>query len=302
MRSKKQLKKSLKECIVATPFVLPGLLLVIVFMICPIFFSLRISMSDYQIVQGTMSFVGLKNFISLLTDPQTRFFYAFRNNLLYAVVTIPFILFIGLLLAYLINNLTKGRLLFRIGFYLPVITSWVIVGLVFVYLFNSNQRGLINYILVDKLHILKNYVSWLQYEWTGNIAIWTMGIWKNIGWAMVIYLAALQGIHKDLYEAASIDGASGARKFFYITMPLVKPTTFFILVNMLIGSFNVFLQVMLLTQGQPSGKTSVLQYLLYDRAFNLFQFGEGAAIGILTGITVFILTMVLNRLLKLSER
>ena len=115
---------------------------------------------------------------------------------------------------------------------------------------------------------------------------------------MVIYLAALQGVSRDYYESAEIDGASRVVMFWRITLPLVRTTTFFILVNMLIGSFNVFLQVLLLTGGNPSGKTSSLQYMLYDKAFNLFEFGQGAAIGLITGLTVFILTLVMNRLTK----
>lgn len=118
---------------------------------------------------------------------------------------------------------------------------------------------------------------------------------------MVIYLAALQGLSREYYESAEIDGASQAKMFWRITLPLVKPTTFFILVNMLIGSFNVFLQVLQLTGGNPSGRTSTLQYMLYDKAFNLFEFGQGAAIGLITGLSVFILTLIMNRLTKQED-
>jgi len=283
------------ETAYALPFVVPGLILAAVFVLWPMVMSLRLAVSNYQIVQHTMTFTGLQNFVALFTDPQRRFWYAYRNNLLYAIATIPFILFFGLLFASLVNGLKRGRGFFRVAFYLPVITSWIIVGLVFQYLFNSNGRGFINYIMVDKLNILKSYVPWLLQEWTGNMAIWIMGIWKNVGWAMIIYLAALQGIAPDYYEAAVIDGASRARCFFQITLPLVKPTTFFILVNMLIGSFGVFLQVLLLTGGDPAGKTSSLQYMLYDKAFNQFQFGQGAAIGLITAVTIFVITMLCNR-------
>ncbi len=285
----------------AVPFVLPGLILAAVFVIYPMLMSLRLSVSEYQIVQGEYTFVGLDNFKELFSDPQHRLLYAYRNNILYALVTIPFILFFGLFLATLINNLKSGRTFFRLSLYLPVITPWVIVGLVFTYLFNSSDRGLINYILVDVLHLTDETIPWLLREWTGNIVIWLMGIWKNIGWAMIIYLAALQGIPRDYYESASIEGASGAAMFWKITLPLVKPTTFFILVNMLIGSFNVFLQVLLLTGGNPSGRTSSLQYMLYDKAFNLFEFGQGAAIGLITGASVFILTLIMNRLTKQED-
>jgi multiple sugar transport system permease protein len=285
----------------AMPFVLPGLLLVCIFVLYPMIFTLRIAFSEYQIVQGNITFTGLSNFIRILTDSGSRFWYALRNNLLYGIVTVPFIIFGGMLLAYLINNLKYGSTFFKVGLYLPVITSWVIVSLVFTYMFNNSDRGLINYILVNKLQFLHDYVPWLLREWTGNIAIWLMGIWKNTGWSMLIYLAALQGISKDLYEAASLDGAGTLGKFRYITMPCLRPTTFFVLVNMIIGSFNVFIQVMLLTGGGPNGRTTVLQYLLYDQAFNQFEFGSASAIGLLSAFIIVLITVFMNRLLSLDN-
>ncbi|MDF2941833.1 MAG: hypothetical protein K0S01_691 [Herbinix sp.] len=297
---KRMRKKNRKGVITAIPFIAPGLLLVCVFVLYPMFFTFRIAFSDYQIVKKEITWTGIDNFVKVFTAPSSSFWYAFRNNFLYAIITTPCIIFLGMFFAYLINNLRRGRTIFKVGFYLPVITSWVIVGLVFQYLFNSSNRGLINYVIVDVLHLTKDYIPWLLREWTGNAAIWIMGIWKNAGWAMLIYTAALQGISKELYEAASLDGASSWQRFKGIVVPMVKPTTYFVLVNMVIGSFNVFLQVMLLTSGKPNGTTSVLQYLLYDKAFNQFKFGEASAIGLITAITIIILTVILNRGLKLD--
>jgi multiple sugar transport system permease protein len=285
----------------AAPFVAPGLVLVCLFVLYPVLFTVRISLSEYKIVQGTIRFIGIRNFAAVLGGSSPRFWYALRNNLLYGAVTVPFIIMGGMIFAYLINNLSAGKTFFKVAFYLPVITSWVIVSLVFTYMFNNSSRGLINYILVDRLHILNNYVPWLLREWSGNAAIWLMGIWKNMGWSMLIYLAALQGIARELYEAASIDGANSTRKFISITMPGLRPTTFFVLVNMIIGSFNVFIQVMLLTGGGPNGRTSVLQYLLYDRAFNKFEFGEASAIGFTSTIIIVLITLILNRAFKLNN-
>lgn len=288
-----------KRWLTASPFVLPGLLLVIAFILYPMFFTIRISLSEYKIVQGKMTFIGLENFKRVLSSG-SKFWYAYRNNFLYAIVTVPCILFFGMLFAYLINNLYHGKDVFRVGFYLPVITSWVIVSLVFQYMFNNSSRGLINYVLVDVLHALDDYIPWLLREWSGNAAIWLMGIWKNTGWAMLIYLAALQGIPKERYEAASIDGAGIWNKFWRIIIPGLRPTTFYVMVNMIIGSFNVFIQVMMLTGGNPGGKTSSLQYLLYNKAFNQFEFGEASAIGIISAITIAIITLALNKNLKLN--
>ena len=147
-------RKGVRGWLTALPFILPGLILVAVFVLYPLLFTIRIALSNYQIVQGNITFIGLENFKKVLSGG-SRFWYAYRNNFLYALVTVPFILLGGMLFAYLINNLRRGQGVFRVGFYLPVITSWVIVSLVFQYMFNNSNRGLINYILVDALHVLK---------------------------------------------------------------------------------------------------------------------------------------------------
>lgn len=295
-----RLKKGAKQWRTAAPFILPGLILVTVFVLYPMVFTIRIALSDYQIVQGEITFVGLKNFISVLSSG-SKFWYALRNNLLYALVTVPVITLGGMFFAYLINNLQHGQGIFRVGFYLPVITSWVIVSLVFQYMFNSSDRGLVNYILVDVLHILDNYVPWLLREWTGNAAIWLMGIWKNMGWSMLIFLGGLQSIPNDLYEAAELDGAGLWKRFWHVTAPSLKPVTFYVIVNMTIGSFNVFIQVMMLTAGGPNGKTTTLQYLLYDKAFNQFEFGVASAIGLISAVIIVAITALLNSRLHLDE-
>lgn len=279
-------------------FLVPALILVIVFMVYPIARNVQISVSDYSIKNNTTTFIGLENYTELFTERNARFFKAYRNNILYAVVTTPLILFFGIVVAYMINKVRRGGVVFRTIYYLPVITSWVIVGLVFRYIFYSNDKGLMNYLLMNVLHVTDEPISWLTKEWPGNIAIWTMGVWKNIGYAMIIYLAALQGVPNELYESADIEGASEAQKLAFITLPLVKPTTLFLLVQFLIGSFNVFLQVLMLTGGDPRGATSTLQYLLYERTFNLFEFGQGAAIGVITAVSVFVITIVMNKAFK----
>lgn len=297
---RKTAKKGTKNWMIALPFILPGLILVIMFVFYPMLFTIRIALSKYQIVHGTIEFVGLSNFKNVLSSG-SKFWYAYRNNILYTIITVPCIMLLSMMFAYLINNLKHGQGIFRVGFYLPVITSWVIVGLIFQYMFNSSDRGLVNYILVDVLHVMDHYVPWLLREWTGNGAIWIMGIWKNVGWAMLIYLAALQGIPMDRYEAAALDGAGLWKKFWYITVPSLRPTSFYVLVNMIIGSFNVFIQVLMLTDGQPGGRTASLQFLLYDKAFNQFEFGEASAIGLISAVSIIILTVVLNKTFKLDD-
>ena len=299
LREKKALRRrQIRNLRPAAFFVLPGFILACIFVLYPMFFNIRISFSNYQIVQRTMTFTGLDNFIALFTERGDRIFLAIRNNFLYAIVTTPFIILFGLIFAVMVNSLKRGGVFFRTCFYLPVITSWVIVGNVFAYMFNAGQAGLMNYLLKDVLGLLPEYVPWLQRTWTANLVIWLLGIWKNIGWSMIIYLAGLQGISNDLYEASSIEGANKFQQFWCITFPLLKSTTFYVLVNMVIGAFNVFIQVLMLTSGNPRGTTSVLQYLLYDKAFNLFEFGQGAAIGLITALLILITTVVLNKVFR----
>lgn len=252
-------------------------------------------------MERSLTNVGFENYRELFTEPQGRFFLAYRNNILYALIVTPVTMILGLLIAILINNLKRFSVLFRTLFYLPVITSWIIAGLVFKYLFNPGIQGPINYFLVEQVGILPEAINWLKTEWGGNFAIWVLGIWKNVGYAMLLYLAALQGINKSYYEVADIEGASPFQRIRYITAPLIKPTTFFLTVQLLIGSFNVFLQVLVLTGGEPSGKTSVLQYLLYSRTFQLYKFGEGAAVGVITALSVLFVTLVLNRFMKIDK-
>ena len=291
-------RKRVRNLVPAAPFVLPGLLLACVFVFYPMFFNIRISFSDYHIVERTITWAGLKNYLALFAETGDRLLLAVRNNFLYALVTTPFILLFGMVFAVMVNSPRRTQLFFRTCFYLPVITSWVIVGNVFAYMFNAGGAGLVNYLLKDVFGLLPEYVSWLNRTWTANLVIWLLGIWKNIGWAMVIYIAGLKGIPAELYEAGMLDGASRTQQFWHITVPLLKSTTFYVLVNMVIGSFGVFIQVMMLTSGNPRGTTSVLQYLLYDRSFNLFEFGQGAAIGLITAILVLLTTVVLNRVFR----
>jgi multiple sugar transport system permease protein len=286
----------------AAAFILPGLILAVVFVFYPMVRNVQISLSSYRIINNATTYVGLENYRQLLfADPFHKFWLAYRNNILYAAVMVPVTLLGALACAVMINSVRQGAMLFRFTYYLPVITSWIIVGYVFQYLFNGNGRGLVNYVLVDMLHALPKYVNWLNQTWTTEFVIWLLGIWKNMGWAMVIYLAALQGIPQELYEAADIEGARQWSKFWKITLPMLKPTTFFLTVQLLIGSFNVFLQVLVLAGNDPTGRTGVLQYLMYDKSFNNFDFGQGAAIGVLTAVSVFAVTLVLNRVLRRSR-
>ncbi|MFX0558908.1 carbohydrate ABC transporter permease [Tepidibacillus infernus] len=281
---------SLKQWWNVFPFLFLGLLGVAVFVVFPLIKGIYMSFFEYNVLLPKEStFVGLDNYIRAIHDEKV--FLALRNTLLYSIITVPGQWVFGIFIATLINaKFIKHKVFFRTVYYIPVITSWVVVSFLFKYLFADGKYGLINFLLYEKLHLLSHPISWLQNEWTAMIVIWTLGIWKGIGWVMVIYLAALQSIPRHFYEAAEIDGAKAGEVFRYITLPLLKPTTIFVIINLIIGSFNVFIQVLLITNGGPLGRTEVLLSYMYKQAFSFFDFGYASAISVLMGIMIFLIT------------
>ena len=200
-------------------------------------------------------------------------------------------MFFGLILACLINHTKRCQTLLKVIAYLPVLTSWVIVSLIFRYIFMSGKGGLINYVLM-RTGLLSTPVAWLQNEWTANLVLWLFGIWKGVGWVMIIYLAALQGVSGDIYEAAQIDSANSIQIFFRITIPMVRNTTLYLLTVLTIGAFGAYIHVMMITEGAPLGTTNELMNLMYDTAFSKYDFGSAAAQSVLMGLMIFLLTLV----------
>lgn len=297
---KKSLKYKYRNELEVLPFLLPGFLLLLIFIFYPIVKNFYMSLSDYNIFLDRMNeFVGLDNYIKAFKD--VMFWDSFVNTALYSVVTILPQMAIGLILAIIINTKIKGAFMFRILYYIPVITSWLIVSLIFRYLFESGDTGLINYILL-KTGVIPNAISWFSNRWTANAVIWILAVWKGIGWNMVVFLAGLQGIDKTYYEAAEIDGANVYQKVRYITVPLLKPVTFFIMTNLLVGSFNVFTQVYVMTNGAPMGRTQVLLSYMYKVAFTDFQIGYSSALSVVVGVFIFILAMTQQKLLNMGYK
>ena len=184
--------------------------------------------------------------------------------------------------------------------YIAVICDWVVFCNIIDYIFQPDEGSLVNYCLTT-IGILKEPVAWLQNTWTGNFVIWICSIWKGYGWVMIIYTAGLLGIPSDQYEAATMDGANAVQKFFHVTLPGLRGTTLYLLINLINGAMNIFIQVFLLTKGDPLGTTDVVMDYIYRRAFNYFDFGYAAACGIVMGIVVFAISMGLKRFLRYGE-
>lgn len=269
----------------ATPFLFlfPGILIYLITIIFPIIKSFQISFYEWKVLPGIPSpFLGFGNYARAFHDP--IFWQGLVNSGFYMLVTVPPQIALGLFAAILLNKKIAGRSTFRVLYYLPVVTSWVVVSLLFRYLF-SGEGGLFNWVLKDVLHLVQNDVQWFASRWPAMLAISALGIWKGIGWSMIIFLAALQAVSPELMEAAAIDGAGPIRRFNAVIFPAIRRTATFISIMLVIGGFNVFLSVFLMTEGGPSGSTEVLLTYMYRQAFSFLDFGYGSAIAfILTGI------------------
>jgi multiple sugar transport system permease protein len=244
---------------------------------------------------ATSTFIGWANYTRALGDP--IFWQAFGNVLLYTLGTVPAQMVLGLAVALLLDRKLAGRGLFRALYYLPVITSWVVVSFVFEYLFSA-QGGLVDWLLGDVVHVIPDTQNWLGSTTLALPMLMILGVWKGIGWNMVIFLAGLQSIPGELYEAAQVDGATGWARFRFITLPLLRPVITFVTVMLVIGAFGAFIPMFILTQGGPLHSTETLLTYGYTNAFSTFDFGYGAAITYLFAAFVFIISLAQIRLLR----
>ena len=292
-----RLPRSLTRIASALPFVLPGLVLLFIFIIGPMAYSFRISFYDWKIVRPERSeWVALANYARALGDPIFR--RAVLNTLAYTAVTVPGQILFGLVVAVLLDQDLRARAFFRVVYYLPVITSWVIVSLLFEYMF-VGQAGLVNYLLRDVLHLIRDNIRWLADPILAFVPIHLLGIWKGVGWTAVILLAGLQSIPEHLHEAAAVDGAGPLARFWYITLPLLRPTLVFLLVVLTIGGLNAYISNLLITNGgDPLDKTHFVLTLMYEATFTKLDFGYGSAISYLLTAFVFVISVFQIRLLR----
>jgi multiple sugar transport system permease protein len=290
-------RRTLTRNFTALLFILPGLLLFITFMIGPMLYSFRISFYEWKIVNPALSeWVGLDNYTTALSNPIFR--RAVLNTMAYALITVTGQIVIGLIVAVLLNQDIRARAFFRVVYYLPVITSWVIVSLLFEYMF-SGQAGLINYILRDVLHVIDKNILWLADPVLAFVPVHLLGIWKGVGWTAIIFLAGLQAIPGHLYEAAEVDGANALNRFKNITLPLLRPTTVFVIVTLTIGALNAYISNLLITNGgDPLDLTHFILTLMYEATFTRLDFGYGSAISYFLTCIVFVISVVQMRLLR----
>ncbi len=269
-------------------FLLPNILGFLMFSLIPTLASFGISFLDWGLLNSPL-FAGLANYREILTDDV--FYVALRNTFYYSFIKVPLNLLLSLLLAVLLNKQLHGRNVFRSLAFLPSVCSSVAVALIWAPLLESSENGLVNHLLsVVGIDVVPFLIS---PSWAMPSVIF-VGLWKELGYFMVIFLAGLQGIPRSYYEAASIDGANSRDVFFHITVPLISPTTFFALTTSLIGSFQIFDLTSVLTKGGPANATNTLVMYIYQNGFQFFRMGYASALSLILFLTIFIITLVQN--------
>lgn len=262
-------------------FLLPCLAGCSIFIIIPVFCSFGLSFFDWDLL-SIPKFVGFDNYIYLFNEPS--FYKVLSNTVVYAVFTTIFAVIIPLILADILNSKIKFADLFKTAYFIPFITPMLVIALIWEWIFDPNI-GLMNY-------ILRTNIQWLYDSHTAMIAVIAVSVWKLIGYNTVILIGGYAGINSSLSESAQIDGANKIQTFFKITLPLLSPVIFFVVIITTISSFQVFDLIYLMTQGGPEGATDVLVYWLYKNAFEYFEIGRASAAAYILFVIILILSVI----------
>jgi multiple sugar transport system permease protein len=265
-----------------------------VFVIFPILLVVYLSFTSYDIV-GTPKWIGLLNYEDLLEDDV--FWTAVRNTAYYTAVTVPVGMMLSLLLALFINRQLPAIAFFRTVYYAPVVAPLVTTALVWM-LFYSETIGLFNYVL-SLFGIAPK--QWLSSSTWAMPSVIILSIWKGVGFNMVIFLAGLQSIPRELYEAASLDGAGKVRSFWYITLPLLMPSTVYVIITSVIASFQVFEQVFVMTNGGPNNSTTTIVHQIYRTAFVHLEMGYASAMALALFVILVAASLVNVRVFARKE-
>ena len=289
----KNKKGKLHRSVIPFFFICPVIVMNLIFFCLPFLQSLAMSFFEWPLL-GEKTFVGLGNYQTLLADDQ------FRTSLLftmkYTLFVTPALFLMAFILALLIDGKFKGVTLFRTIYFSPVVISMTSCSLIWLWIYND-LYGILNYIL-QKLHIIDEAILWMGSEKTSLPAIVFMITWKMAGFSMLIILAAFQSVDTEVYESAAIDGASKARQFFHITLPIIRPQVGLALIMSVIGSVLAFEQFLIMTKGGPTETTTTLVHYIYNTSFKYYNFGYGSAMTIVLLMIMLALSFAQMRLLK----
>lgn len=295
IKSKAKKRADLRKQLVAYSFIAPNFIGFAVFTLIPIVFAFALAFLNWD-GANAITWAGVRNFISLFKD--TQFKSSFVNTVVYSIGTVPLTLIASLFLAVVLNQKIKGRNFFRTVSFFPYVASLVAITAVWNMIFNP-AMGPVNEILI-RLGV-KNPPGWIADNKWAMFTIVLFSIWKYMGYYMILYLAGLQGINSELYEAASIDGVNTWQKFWYVTLPQLRNTTFFVLIMLTIQCFKVYDIVFMLAGGGAgvlTEATTVLVYDIYNRAFRYLRYGQASAEALILFVMVLIVTIIQFRLDK----
>ncbi len=276
----------------AWAFLLPATAVLVVFHFFPIVYAFFVSLLKWNMIDPVRPFVGIGNYVQLLQDE--TFITALGNTTYFAIVSVFLTIPLALLFAVLLNRKLTGMSWYRTAFFVPHVTSLAAAAMVWHWFYNPDQFGLLNYLL-DQVGVPPQ--RWLLDPKEAMPAIIAVSIWGSIGRDIVIFLAGLQNISPDYYEAAQIDGANSVQAFRYITLPLLSPTTYFVLIVSMIGAFKVFALPLFLTGGGPLDRTLTIVYSIYQQGFQFFRMGYASAQAYALFAIIFLITMLQRRVL-----
>lgn len=276
-------------------FVIPAVILLLAFLVYPALQTVRYAFTDYNIMRpDRIRFCGFNNFIELFQDE--NFWIAVKNTLYFTIVVVPFQTLLALGLALLISSKRKGVAIFRAAYFSPQVTSMVVVAILWTVMYNSNpDSGLLNALLV-KLGM--EPCGFLNDPKTAMNSIIFMSAWQGAGYQMMIFLAGLQGIPKEQYEAASIDGSNKIKSFFYVTLPGLKNVISYVVMITVIQAMKLFTQPYVMTKGGPQNSTRTLVYYIYEQGFQKRNFGYACAVAAVFFVIVISLSLGMKKIIK----
>lgn len=262
-------------------FILPAIIGTFIFIIIPVICSFGLSFAKWDLL-NPIQFVGFDNYREIFSEQ--LFYKILINTVVFALTTSILGVIIPLILASILNTKIRGAEFYKTAYFLPFITPMIVIGVVWEWIFDPNI-GFLN-------HILNLHINWLYDPHFAMPALIIVSVWKLIGYNMVIFLSALSGISQSMFEAAKIDGANSIQTFKNVTVPLLSPTIFFVVIITAISSFQVFDLIYLMTQGGPLDSTNVLVYAIYKNAFEYFNVGKASAIAYVLFVIILVLTLV----------
>jgi multiple sugar transport system permease protein len=278
-------------------FLAPGLLLFSLFTVFALGFAFFLTFHEWSIIEPQKPFVGLDNYSEMIHDE--RFRRSILNTLYFTGASVPLGMAAGLAIALLLNQPLRGRAILRTLYFLPVVTPFVVVTIIWKWLYNGDF-GLFNYYLL-KTHLIHEPLLWLSDQNLAMPSVVLMTVWTSVGFSMVVYLAGLQAIPEELYEAARVDGAGPWARLRHITLPMLAPTTMFLAVIGIIGSFQVFTQIFVMTSGGPVDRTTTMVFFIYEAAFKFFDMGYASTLAFALFAMLLVFTAIQLRLYRRAE-